>query len=225
MNYKTGKIIFNKNSDFCCNEEYLKSLYDDFDILYKRYGIYPQSTMFERVCELAHQAAGRKADSKHVIQPVDIKIWQEEQSSIIWQEKQSLKTECTKTSKPDFLNMSKFAEISHIRELPLETIIKIYYEHSSKYDRLIFLQSLSNRKKYNVYQLFEIPLDLLKININPQLFQSTKRTSIGSCTIPVHRNGEYLYSIRIDGAARKISLQNIPAKDCILHARFFIPKE
>jgi len=213
MKYQSGKIILNPKSDFC-NYIYATTMYDMCEQLYKICRLYPQGRAFEVMHENASLKDGKIADADNVIQPIDV---------IVENVRYSCKTECTKKTKFNQLNMSKYMECCHMRELnPLE-IVSMYLEHSEKYDRIIFMQSLAYRKKYNIHQLFEIPLSVIR-HVKHSDLTSIKRSDKGSFVIHVEKNKKQLYCMRVDGSARKIMLLKMPADICFLHARFIIPK-
>ena len=136
-------------------------------------------------------------------------------------EKISLKTESASNTKVDFLHISKFMELGKGEwELPL--LLQLFLDHMNGYDRIFQFRCLPSPAGKYLYELVEIPKDILLKANNSRLEvmnKSRQNPKPGYGYVTNDITGDAMYQLYFDGGTeRKLQIKNIDKKYCIKHA-------
>jgi type II restriction enzyme len=139
----------------------------------------------------------------------------------------SLKTQADKGIKEGFLHISKFMELGHgawVVEEDLKGLREQFFQHMRSYDRILQLRRLVDTPELQRYELVEIPKSLLaKAELAECKFvhDSTQTPKPGRAV--VIEDGVRLFDLYFDGGTeRKLQIQAIDKRQCIIHARWDI---
>ena len=139
-------------------------------------------------------------------------------------EKVSLKTEAAAKIRIGFIHISKFMELGSgdwgKNPADLIGLRGQFLNALSSFDRLLMLRALKKGNPDYVYELIEIPLQLLKESRSGELemkLDSKQFPKPGYCYVPSKETPNY--SLYFDGGGeRKLQIKNLDKKHCRVHA-------
>lgn len=139
-----------------------------------------------------------------------------------------MKTEAAKGIKADKITISKFTEARWIQQAAtleelaagVRTRIPAHLEH---YDRILVLRARELSDTRLLYEIVEIPRDLLRRVETLTAVDFTTRTRQGGSTGKVTVGGLPAFTVRLDGSDGKISLVDVMIDQCVRHAQWIIP--
>lgn len=179
-------------------------------------------TSFEFAFKAAARFAGRNAlkTTSSTFQGADVVV-----DGVRW----SLKTEGAANMSTSAITISKFSEARWIRDctnevdFAWETAARIG-KHLSEYDRVITLRGrYVNNNQAVLYDLVEIPHEMLQSATTLDAAAFSPRTSAGSSTAQVFWRNHHAFTVVLDGSVEKVTLRNIQVSQCLSHARWTVP--
>ncbi len=140
----------------------------------------------------------------------------------------SLKTEAARGIKAEQITISKFTEARWIQQ---QTTLKQLAEeaakripaHLSQYDRILILRVREMPKGQLLYEIVEIPIDLLRRIGGLTEVSFSPRTTQGGSSAKIVVEGQPAFTLRLDGSDGKITITGLPISMCIRHVSWIIP--
>ena len=140
----------------------------------------------------------------------------------------SLKTEASKDIRADRITISKFTEarwiqqFSTLDDLAREAARRIP-AHLSQYDRILVLRARDISATRLLYEIAEIPRDVLGRVAALTSADFSPRTSQGGSSAKVAIDGRPAFTLRLDGSDGKITISGLQMEFCIRHVSWIIP--
>ena len=140
----------------------------------------------------------------------------------------SLKTEASKDIRADRITISKFTEarwiqqFSTLEDLAREAARRIPF-HLSQYDRILVLRARDVSATRLLYEIVEIPRDVLGHVATLSSTDFSPRTAQGGSSAKVTINTRPAYTLRLDGSDGKITISGLQMGFCIRHVSWIIP--
>lgn len=140
----------------------------------------------------------------------------------------SLKTEAALDIKVDTLHISKFREARFIQQVAgsKEKLVALLkekmLEHLDQYERIITLRAHRSTGSI-LYELVEIPRDLLRAVGTLSVDDFSPLTTQGGTTARVSWRGKPAFTVRVDGSDGKITLTSIQKSLCTVHVTWQVP--
>jgi hypothetical protein len=140
----------------------------------------------------------------------------------------SLKSEAAAGISATHITISKLMEARWIRECATnddfarETRARVG-RHLREYERVLMLRASTTGGRNVVYELVEIPRDLLLAveSVRPTDFGT--RTRNGSNSATIRYNGVDAFTLRLDGSVEKVTVSRLAKRLCRAHATWVIP--
>ncbi len=134
----------------------------------------------------------------------------------------SLKTEGAKSMSKSAITVSKLMEARWIRECRTpqdfaDEVRSRVVDHLGEYERIITLRAFE-KPNYFDYDLVEIPVAILRLVEGLTADNFTPRTANGGSSARVLRDGEEVFTIRLDGSVEKITISGLKTSVCTHHA-------
>jgi len=140
----------------------------------------------------------------------------------------SLKTEASKDIRAEQITISKFTEARWIQQqttredLAREAAARIP-AHLNNYDRLLVLRAREMSGARLLYEIVEIPLDLLRRVARLIAADFSARTAQGGSSARVIVEGRLAFTLRLDGSDGKITIAGLQISFCVRHVSWVIP--
>lgn len=140
----------------------------------------------------------------------------------------SLKTEASKDIRADRITISKFTEarwiqqFSTLEDLAREAARRIP-SHLSQYDRILVLRARDVSATRLLYEIVEIPRDVLGRVAALTTADFSLRTAQGGSSARVAINGRPAFTLRLDGSDGKITIAGLQLEFCVRHVSWVIP--
>lgn len=132
----------------------------------------------------------------------------------------SLKTEAAAAIKTNIIHISKWMELGRGQwELPL--LLDMFLDHIKAYQRIFTLRCLSSIDSRYVYELVEIPKDLLidARNCRLEVRSDSRQNPKPGYGYVVDADGALKYSLYFDGGTeRKLQIKGLRKDLCMVHA-------
>ena len=140
----------------------------------------------------------------------------------------SLKTEASKDIRPAQITISKFTEARWIQQYAtLEDLAREAANripaHLRHYDRMLVLRARELPASRLLYEVVEVPLDLLRRTAALTAADFSSRTAQGGSSARVSVDGKPAFTLRLDGSDGKITIAGLQIAFCIRHVSWLIP--
>lgn len=213
--FRPWEVSCTPNSDLISND----SLLDFGDILRIHHGLSREpfsKDKFEFALEAILQNSGKRANlAPRGTRGYDIEIANQ---------KVSLKTEAAAVISPEKLHISKFMELGGgqwgSNPDDLVGLREQFFNNLSGIDRILVLRALKKGSPNYLYELVEIPKNLLELVKRGRLemrLNSKQVPKPGYCY--VEQDGKLLYSLYFDGGGeRKLQIKGLRKELCFVHA-------
>lgn len=140
----------------------------------------------------------------------------------------SLKTEASKGIRPESITISKFTEarwiqqFSTLDDLAREAVRRIP-AHLGQYDRILVLRARDMSATRLLYEVVEIPRDVLGRVAALTAADFSPRTAQGGSSARVAISGRPAFTLRLDGSDGKITIAGLQTEFCVRHISWVIP--
>jgi hypothetical protein len=174
----------------------------------------PQGIYFESLVERAFLLSGWAREQVVLTHPNSPKA-----DIAIGETRLSLKTETGNITRRNKISITKLCT-TETGEWNAVSLIQHALSHLSRYEGILMLRAIWERKDFIDYQLVEIPLDLLKKMEQCHPAEVGKRKGRRSLGCDVLEQGEVLFHIHFDGADGKCQLRNLRVDRCKMLAEW-----